>query len=1329
MVYITYIENPFEPYDSKKTTIEKPGKSLKEYLPEGEVVVALDGEIVDDFSVVLKGDHQIIVAHEVKGGNGKDVLRIVAMIAVIAAAPYATSLLYGAFGSMIPAGATAFNIINGAVVAAGGMLVNSVLPPQIPSFENDSGVEGSNIYGFSGARTLPRPGAPIPILYGQFKLPGNVIAQYIEDEGDDEYIYMLLALCEGEIEPISLQDIYINNNPADTFDNVEYAYRTGSLDQINTADKMAGEAWHDGKIIGWFNKISTANVFSSEVKADTPVEKTTLGNAVEEIVVSIVLPSGLFKVNNNGGLDERTVQFKIEYSSDGVNWVTYNRVTPSYSVKEYEWVSWNPYAEYQYIWSVDQPDPTYNKTGKSRVRIIGEQTYDYFEITAAKSSTIRRQYTIELPSAGAYHVRVTKLTPDATANDEKNDLYWSGMTENIRDKLYYPGIALLGLKIKATGEMSGSAPDISVIARRKDIAVYDDTGALVGTKRSDNNAWAAWDVLTNKRYGMKIPYDGVRYSEFSDFATWCDQSTPDGQGGTEPRARFNGVIDFQTNIWEALQKIMMMGRGAPIIKGTKYGVIVDKPQDPVQLFTMGNIVENSFSVDYIGKNDLALEIDAEYMDESIGYNKSSITVSLQPGKKNKVALLGATKQSEVFRYCRYLLQTTDKTRRIVKWEAGIDSIACEPGQVVRFAHDTPAWGYSGRLVSSTVDSVTLDQEITIEDGLSYSIIIRFKDDTSEKVEIINPGAGTYDTFTLATSLTQAPEKFDIYTFGETGKEYLELRVVNITRKSDQTRKITATDYNPSILDEWSTPQPIARPSHITGFAQLTDISIGEHLEKRKDGTIIPFIDFSWRVANNRQATVDLYISSDGINWNPLFKDITTKDYRLNASDLEEGKTYTFALVTGDISGKQSIGESAKIAHTYLGKSAPPDDVSGLTYTIKSNGVLISWNENSDLDLYGYNIYIDDQLVVEKLQATNYLFADLPLGIHYIDAEAIDTSGNVSENKARTSIDISPAAISGISAQTIDNNVLLRWEATAGTVAIDHYRVEKDGVLIGSAKTTFTTIFETESGEYLYSVTPVDVFGNDGTAKSISAKVSKPPDYVLKIKWDSNFSGTKTSIHLDAEAGKMVLPVNVTETFEEHFVNNGWTTPQDQIDAGYPLYIEPFQNAASYEEIFDYGTVLASAKITVTVTKNVIMGSVAEVCTISVSGDGITWTDYAGTYSVYATNFQFVKVKLDYTGATYGGIEVDGINVVLDSKKISDSGTVYCDAADAGGTFVAFNEPFIDVESITLTPQSTTPVTVVYDFTDVPNPEGFYAYAFDASGNRVSVPAGWSAYGY
>jgi predicted phage tail protein len=193
---------------------------------------------------------------------------------------------------------------------------------------------------------------------------------------------------------------------------------------------------------------------------------------------------------------------------------------------------------------------------------------------------------------------------------------------------------------------------------------------------------------------------------------------------------------------------------------------------------------------------------------------------------------------------------------------------------------------------------------------------------------------------------------------------------------------------------------------------------------------------------------------------------------------------------------------------------------------------------------------------------------------------------------------------------------------------------------------------------------------------------------------------------------------------------GWTSPNDQV-ASAPLYIEPGLTSATYVEYIDYGAILPASRVTVTPTYDIVDGAPALAVKIEVSADNSTWTAYNNTTAVYVSNFRYARYTVTVTGGTTGRdiLRLKGINYRYDVKLKNDAGTIQAISTDVNGTPVTFNVGFIDVTSITVTANTTSPVFAVYNFQDVPNPTGFTVYLFDKNGNRVAGSVSWSAKGY
>lgn len=554
---------------------------------------------------------------------------------------------------------------------------------------------------------------------------------------------------------------------------------------------------------------------------------------------------------------------------------------------------------------------------------------------------------------------------------------------------------------------------------------------------------------------------------------------------------------------------------------------------------------------------------------------------------------------------------------------------------------------------------------------------------------------------------------------------------------------------------------------------------------------------SWTAVNGTLATASYQIRRGAtFATATIIANITGTNYTLRA---DWSGSQTFWVVAVD--GNGNLGTQSSIALSVVGAPAPT-----VSSTFTGRDVVLSWTAvkgTLDTDFYAIrrgSTFGTATTIATAYATTHTLRVDWG-GTQRFWVVAVDVNGLFGTEAGIDVVVTSPAAPT-ISQQVIDNNVLLRWNDVTASLPIEYYELRKGATwagatVIGTKQGGFTTVFESQAGTYTYWLAGVDSAGNYGTPGSVSALVNQPPDYVLQLDQNSTWAGDETNIYTDSVLGQIVN-ANTTETWENHFTSRGYTTPQDQINAGYTYYLMPTTTTAAYEEEFDYGSVLAGTKVTATLTSTNVVGSTTITPLIRVRGttttagtysqsgtttitvtsnahglvandlvwldftsgtavDGsytvatattntftvtaaasattsgnvnwVKWTTYAGVSEVYATSFRYFRVRYDFSSAGGNDILVlNNLNVRLDSKVRNDAGTGAANSGDSGGTTVNFNIAFVDVQSISVTPASTSAVFAVYDFVDVPNPTSFKVLLYNTSGTRVSGNFSWSARG-
>jgi hypothetical protein len=451
-------------------------------------------------------------------------------------------------------------------------------------------------------------------------------------------------------------------------------------------------------------------------------------------------------------------------------------------------------------------------------------------------------------------------------------------------------------------------------------------------------------------------------------------------------------------------------------------------------------------------------------------------------------------------------------------------------------------------------------------------------------------------------------------------------------------------------------------------------------------------------------------------------------------------TRQFRIFGLDISGNE--GPETTFNVVVAQASAPQ-----VTVGFDGEQVLLSWEPPpSALPTDRYEVYdtsISSANLLATLSATTFRTKVTWLNKTLV-VRAIDSAGSAGAARNIT-VGITAGSVVDLQTEVIDNNVLFRWANQPGSLPIATYELRRGPVwesadVIGKKDGGFTVVFEAPPTQtvFTYWLAAVDTAGNYGDPVSASATVNQPPDYVLAANVLSTFSGTKSNAVVSADT--LVLPVNTTETWTQHFVNRSWNTPQAQINAGYPIYVQPGNLTGFYEEVIDYGATLVAMKVTVSYLLSVLDGTVNSSVQITTALNS-AFTQNVQVFNGsqgYAINFRFIKVRVTVTATDDKGVAVlSNLTTKLDTKLKSQIGVVTANAGDSGGTTVFLTEDststgkktFIDVESITVSAQGTTPLFAIYDFVDTFEPLSFKVLLFNSSGNRVTGVVSYSVRGF
>jgi predicted phage tail protein len=804
IVRLGIVYNPFMLNDTTRyDLVYNQNNTLADYLDglpsEATWSVAYNGVVADPSDwgqITPKPFSNIVIVRVPEGGRGgKDILRMVAMLAVVVAAFVFAPAVLGAAAGIFGAGtaaalgglSTALAITQGGLLLAGSLLVSALIPAQ--SINPSSGPSSAS-YGINGPKNTAREGVPVPVLYGAYQIGGNVVDAFTRNIGDDQYLFMRSVLNDGQVSSIS--QVQLNGQDITTFKDVEYRVNLGKPGETP---------------VSWFHEAIRLESVQQKVTTSGVVHRTF--GPVDRLRVDVAFPLGMIEVvQKSGNKYPGHVDLVIEYqalSNDGLSalsgwtalpleaeepldtsggsglytvsqskaasftltpdapssgtqwsimaeykkstdttWTSAGTKTGTYTVgsnygagetpgdfainRTLEKVQWNLSFPNLADWEVrftggaiqdnTSTNPNYNSSTQDN--LIG--TANSLHVERKTSTPFRLTYQSSTLSRGRYNVRVRRTEEENPDLNKPTQCWVSDIGEIDNENVSYEGTAMLSLKIKMTDQIS-SQPTLTALVHGSLVSIYNDEGIVTSTAWSNNPADICMDVLLNPERGGGGDPTKVIWSKIAEWREYCAAND----------LLFNGVFDFVTTMWDALQSVARVGHAAFIPQGTKYTVAIDQPADPVMLFTGSNMYMDTFQKTWMGVDDRANEIQQQFFDEADFHKQKTIRlpdVAAQAlGQKVKPASVsgfGITNATQATREAEYQARQNSYTRSSVTVDVPIEAIGLNIGDVALVQHDSIKYadGVGGRLeAGSTTTVIKLDRPVTMYAGNSYTLLV------------------------------------------------------------------------------------------------------------------------------------------------------------------------------------------------------------------------------------------------------------------------------------------------------------------------------------------------------------------------------------------------------------------------------------------------------------------------------------------------------------------------------------------------------------------------------------------------------------------------------
>ncbi|KAB3230523.1 host specificity protein J, partial [Escherichia coli] len=393
---------------------------------------------------------------------------------------------------------------------------------------------------------------------------------------------------------------------------------------------------------------------------------------------------------------------------------------------------------------------------------------------------------------------------------------------------------------------------------------------------SNNMAWCLWDMLTHPRYGMGKRLGAADVDKWALYVIGqnCDQSVPDGFGGTEPRITCNAYLTTQRKAWDVLSDFCSAMRCMPVWNGQTLTFVQDRPSDKVWTYNRSNVVMPDdgapFRYSFSALKDRHNAVEVNWIDPDNGWETATELVedtqSIARYGRNvmKMDAFGCTSQGQAHRAGLWLIKTELLETQTVDFSVGAEGLRHVPGDVIEICDDDYA-GIStgGRVlaVNSQTRTLTLDREITLPssgttlislvDGQGNPVSVEVQsvtDGVKVKVSRVPDGVAEYSVWGLKlptlrqrlfrcvsirenddgtyaiTAVQHVPEKEAIVDNGAHFDGDQSGTVNGVTPPAVQhlTAEVTADSGEYQVLARWDTPKVVKGVSFLLRLTVTAD---------------------------------------------------------------------------------------------------------------------------------------------------------------------------------------------------------------------------------------------------------------------------------------------------------------------------------------------------------------------------------------------------------------------------------------------------------------------------------------------------------------------------
>jgi hypothetical protein len=275
----------------------------------------------------------------------------------------------------------------------------------------------------------------------------------------------------------------------------------------------------------------------------------------------------------------------------------------------------------------------------------------------------------------------------------------------------------------------------------------------------------------------------------------------------QKRHTLNIALDDSSPAPDIIKTICDTCRCWPIWTNGAVRPVIDKNENPVAIFGMGNIIKDSFSLAYGSISEVPNVLECEFSNSDMIYEKDTM-MEVDPDidiadatditgveRKDSIKLLGITDPVELKRELKYRIQFLKNNNKTISFKTGVEGYTLTAGDVFAFTHDILTLSsYSGRVIMYENGIVYVDQDLS---SLSGTLEIHFKS-VVDGIEVVVPCSvinidGNKVIVALPSGFT--PENFDNYAIGNVDEVTELYRAISVMPNKDGEVEVSAVLYN------------------------------------------------------------------------------------------------------------------------------------------------------------------------------------------------------------------------------------------------------------------------------------------------------------------------------------------------------------------------------------------------------------------------------------------------------------------------------------------------------------------------------------------------------